>query len=79
MSLSQKSVADHMGLSRQSISNVESGRHAMPLERLAVLLSYLELSWSDLPEVGSKTWRDDELESLKSKIEELEHGRKPVD
>ncbi|HVI76814.1 MAG TPA: helix-turn-helix transcriptional regulator [Candidatus Acidoferrum sp.] len=44
----QKDVAAHLSLSRESISNIEAGRHALQLYVLVELAQHLGVSLTDL-------------------------------
>ena len=54
--LSQKELADAVGLSRASITNIERGRQPVSLPSLYVMANILEVDVSDLlPPIGSQT------------------------
>ena len=46
--LAQKELALHLDLSRESISNIENGRHAVQLHVLAAIAHVLELEVGEL-------------------------------
>lgn len=79
----QEELATHMGLSRTSISNIESGRQRVLIHDLYTFAAVLKCSPSDLlPEAIVKTtiefiWSQDEHEAIKS-TEHEQSARGPL-
>ena len=80
--LSQQSLADRVGLSRTSITNIERGRQRIPIHMLYMLANAVGVNPSDLlPDkdlVSSSHILDDKVKKKESLEEELMHWMRRV-
>lgn len=72
---SQQGLADHLGLSRTSIINLESGRHKPSIYQLLQIANYLSIDYAALiPFKGKKSDRSKEKISIDVKKAIIDYG-----
>lgn len=76
LGMQQESLAQAVGLTRSSISNIESGRHDMTVKKLFTMCRVLDIEVADLLEpLNEKDTRLKQVEAALERIQKAWHER----